>query len=45
MASAFTVARVPKWKISDDHEVTFTSGHPDGVFKGLQGEVAFDEKD
>ncbi len=44
-ASAFTVARVPKWKISEDYAITFTSGHPDGVFKGLQGTVAFDEKD
>lgn len=44
-ASAFTVITAPNWKISEDYSVKFTSGHPDGIFRGLQGNISFDEKD
>jgi polyisoprenoid-binding protein YceI len=44
-ASAFMVASVPKWKISDDYTVKFSSKDPSGVFRGLQGDISFDEKD
>jgi polyisoprenoid-binding protein YceI len=42
--SAFTLARAPQWKISEEYSVKFTSGHPDGIFRGLKGDIAFDEK-
>jgi polyisoprenoid-binding protein YceI len=44
-ASAFTIVAVPSWKISDDSEVKFSSKDPNGVFKGLKGNITFDEKD
>ena len=44
-ASAFTIVAVPSWKISDDYEVKFSSKDPNGVFKGLKGNISFDEKD
>lgn len=44
IGSAFTVAKAPVWKISDEYSIKFTSGHPDGIFRGLQGTVEFDEK-
>lgn len=44
-ASAFTVATAPKWKINEEYSVKFSSGHPDGIFKGLKGDIEFDEKD
>lgn len=43
--SAFTISAVPSWKISDDSEVKFTSKDPSGVFKGMKGNISFDEKD
>ncbi len=43
-ASAFTIANAPNWKIGDAYSIKFTSGHPDGIFRGLQGNVNFDEK-
>ena len=45
LGSAFTLVTAPSWKISDDYSVKFTSGHPDGIFRGLQGNISFDEKD
>jgi polyisoprenoid-binding protein YceI len=44
-ASAFTIVAVPSWKISDDYEVKFSSKDPNGVFRGLKGNISFDEKD
>lgn len=45
IGSAFTVVTAPAWKIGNDYSIKFTSGHPDGIFKGLQGTILFDEKD
>ena len=43
-ASAFTIAKAPNWKIGDDYSIKFTSGYFDGIFRGLKGNVSFDEK-
>ncbi len=45
LGSAFTVFKTGEWKITENYFVKFTSGHPDGVFRGLKGDVRFDEKD
>ena len=44
LGSAFTVFKTGEWKITENYSVKFTSGHPDGVFRGLKGDVRFDEK-
>lgn len=44
-ASAFTISKAPSWKISEEYSIKFTSGHPDGIFRGLKGNIHFDEKD
>ena len=44
IGSAFTIVKAPTWKISEEYSIKFTSGHPDGVFRGLQGTIEFDEK-
>lgn len=43
-ASAFTVWKAPGWKIGEEYSIRFTSGHPDGIFRGLKGDIAFDAK-
>lgn len=44
LASAFTFVQSQNWKISDDYSVKFTSNDPSGIFRGLKGTIAFDEK-
>lgn len=44
LASAFTFIQSQNWKIGDDYSVKFTSDDPSGVFRGLKGNIAFDEK-
>lgn len=43
MASAFTVINSQDWKISEDYVIKFTSKDPSGIFKGLKGNILFDE--
>jgi polyisoprenoid-binding protein YceI len=43
--SAFSVIKSQDWKITDDYSVKFTSEDPSGIFRGLKGDVVFDEKD
>jgi polyisoprenoid-binding protein YceI len=43
MVSAFTFIGSQDWKISDDYSVKFSSNDPSGVFRGLKGNVSFDE--
>lgn len=45
VTSAFSVIKSQDWKITDDYSVKFTSEDPSGVFRGLKGDVVFDEKD
>ena len=42
--SAFSVIKSQDWKISEDYSIKFTSKDPSGVFRGLKGNVSFDEK-
>ncbi len=44
IASAFTVIKSQDWKISEDYSVKFTSKDPSGIFRGLKGNVMFDDK-
>lgn len=43
-ASAFTVFKAQDWKIGENYSVKFSSSDPSGVFTGLKGSIAFDEK-
>ena len=45
IASAFTVIKWQNWKIGEDYSIKFTSEDPSGVFRGLKGNVVFDEND
>jgi polyisoprenoid-binding protein YceI len=45
IASAFTVIKSQNWKIGEDYSIKFTSEDPSGVFRGLKGNVVFDEND
>jgi len=42
--SAFTVIKSQDWKISEEYSIKFTSQDPSGVFRGLKGNVSFDDK-
>ena len=42
--TAFAAITSQNWKISEDYSVKFSSVDPSGVFKGLQGNISFDEK-
>ncbi len=44
VASAFTFIQSQNWKIADDYSVKFISDDPSGIFRGLKGTIAFDEK-
>ena len=44
-ASAFTLIAAQSWKPTEDYSVKFTSEDPSGVFRGLKGDINFDEKD
>ena len=44
IASAFTVITSQNWTINDDYSIKFTSKDPSGIFKGLKGNIVFDEK-
>ncbi len=44
VASAFSVIKSQDWKISEDYSVKFTSKDPSGVFRGLKGNISFDDK-
>ena len=44
LASAFTFIQSQNWKIADDYSIKFSSQDPSGVFKGLKGNVVFDDK-
>lgn len=44
LGSAFTFIQSQNWKIGDDYSIKFTSEDPSGVFRGLKGTVAFDDK-
>ena len=43
-ASAFTFIQSQNWKIADDYSIKFTSQDPSGIFKGLKGNIVFDDK-
>ncbi|HLK30446.1 MAG TPA: YceI family protein [Puia sp.] len=43
-ASAFSVIKSQDWKISDEYSIKFSSKDPSGVFRGLKGNVNFDDK-
>jgi len=45
IASAFTVIKSQNWKIGEDYSIKFTSEDPSGIFRGLKGNVVFDEND
>ena len=42
--SAFSVIKSQDWKIGEDYSIKFTSKDPSGVFRGLKGNISFDEK-
>ena len=44
VASAFTVITSQNWTIKDDYSIKFTSKDPSGIFRGLKGDIVFDEK-
>ena len=44
IASAFTVITSQNWTINEDYSIRFTSKEPSGIFKGLKGNIIFDEK-
>jgi polyisoprenoid-binding protein YceI len=45
MASAFTLIHAGSWKISDDYAVKFDGKGASGTFRGLKGDIVFDEHD
>ena len=44
VASAFTAITSQNWTIKDDYSIKFTSKDPSGIFRGLKGDIIFDEK-
>lgn len=45
IASAFTYIHADSWKISDDYSIKFDGKGASGTFRGLKGDIVFDEND
>ena len=45
MASAFTLIHADSWKIADSYSIIFDGKGASGTFRGLKGDIVFDEHD